>query len=286
MTNSPRFGCQEVVTQAYREAQSLYGTLDLSIDTYFTHLASIIQKYLGQSPKKMEARNFLGKTHTTDLYLTIACAQGNTDGWEQFFKLYRSFVFGLAKHFCSNESVGDDLADSLLSDLFMPDRSNRPRIASYDGQSSLATWLRVIVAHRASDERKLKWNSVERLDDLPDLSDLDSLERMDASARASKYRLMILNTLRGASRGLTDRERYILLMIYGESLKTKEVARLLDIHPSMVSKHLRQIHRKIRQEVVSILAEKYQLSEEAIKECLDDIVENPEHSLLGLLKTD
>jgi RNA polymerase sigma factor (sigma-70 family) len=167
----------------------------------------------------------------------------------------------------------------------MPDRSNQPRIASYDGQSSLATWLRVIIAHRASDERKLKWNSVERLDDLSDMLDPDSLERMDVSARASKYRLMILNTLRGASRRLTDRERYILLMIYGESLKAKEVARLLGVNPSMVSRHLHQIHRKVRQEVVAILAEKYQLSEEAIKECLADIVENPEHSLLGLLRT-
>ncbi|MGH9426637.1 MAG: RNA polymerase sigma factor [Terriglobia bacterium] len=285
MTNSPRFGCQEVVAQAYREAQSLYSSLDLSIDAYFAHLASIVQKYLGQSPNDIEAGNFLGKTHATDLYLTIACAEGKADGWEQFFKLYRSFVFGFAKHFCSNESAGEELADSLLADLFLPDRSNRPRIASYDGQSSLATWLRVIIAHRASNERKLKWNSVERLDDLPDIADPDSVERMDASARASNYRLMILNALRGASQGLNDRDRYILLMIYGESLRAKEVARLLSVNPSVVSRHLQQIHRKIRQEVVSILTEKYRLSEEAIKECLADIVENPEHSLLGLLKT-
>lgn len=285
MTNSPRFGCQEVIAQAYGEAKSHYGTLDLFFDTYFAHLVSIIQKYLGQSIKEMEARNFFRKTHTTDLYLTIACAQGNADGWEQFFKLYRSFVFGFAKHFCSNESVSDDLANSLLADLFMPDRSNRPRIASYDGQSSLATWLRVAVERRASNERKLKWNSVERLDDLPDIADPDSVESMDASARAGKYRLMILNTLRGLSQGLNNRERYILLMIYGESLQAKEVARLLGVDPSMVSRQLQQIHRKIQQEVVAILAEKYQLSEEAIKECLAEIVENPEHSLLDLLKT-
>lgn len=113
---------------------------------------------------------------------------------------------------------------------------------------------------------------------------MEGMERIETSARAGRYRLMILDALKGASESLTTRERYILLMIYGESLQAKEVARLVGVHPSRVSRQLQQIHRKIRQEAVAILAEKHQLCEEAIKECLADIVENPEYSLLGLLK--
>ncbi|HEY7543522.1 MAG TPA: sigma-70 family RNA polymerase sigma factor [Blastocatellia bacterium] len=283
MMNFLRFGCEELLVEAYTEAQHRYGRLGLAFDIYFGRLVSIIRKYLGDSPGDLEAVRFLGKTHTSDLCLTTACAQGSESAWEQFVRIYRGFVLRLANHACPNETAARELASNLISDLFAPDRSNRPRIASYDGQSSLATWLRVIVAHHAADERELKWNSVERLDNIPDIADTASVERMNASARASKYRLMILDALRGASDTLTTRERYILVMIYGESLQAKEVARLLGVDPSRVSRQLRQIHRKVHQEAVAILAGKHRLCEEAIKECLADIVENPEHSLLALL---
>lgn len=284
MTNFPRFDCEEILVQAYREAQSLYGPLDLSTDTYLTHLVSIIRRYLSESPSKREAVDFLGKTHTTDLYLTIACAHGSEAGWERLFKLYHSFVCGLAAHFCSTEAVAHDLANKVITDLFMSSRSKRPRIASYDGQSSLSAWLRVIVLHRAINERARKWNLLESLDDLPEMHDDRGLERIEASLRSSRYRPIILNTFRCASQKLNSRERYILLMIHEEKLRAKEVARLLGVHPSSVTRQLQQTHRKIRQEVISILAHQYNLSEEAIRECLTDILESPEHSLLDILK--
>ncbi len=286
MTNSPRFGCDELLVEAYEKAQAVYGKLDLAIDAYLAHLVSIIEKYLGRSPDDLEAIAFLDKTHTLDLYLTIACSEGSERAWEQFIAIYRSFIFRLANQACSNESVGDELAGNLIADLFAPDRWNRPRIASYDGQASLATWLRVIVSHRAADERELKWNSVERLDDLPDVMDGAGMKRIETEARAGLCRRMILDALKGASEGLTTRERFILVMIYGESLRAKEVARLLDVSPSRVSRQLQQIHRKIKREAIAILSERHRLCEEAIKACFLDIVENPEYSLLGLLKTD
>ncbi len=285
MTNFPRFGCEEFLVQAYQEDQALYGNLDLATDTYLAHLVSIIRKYLSYDPDEPDAMGFLGKTHTLDLYLAIACAQGSESAWEQFVRLYRSFVMRLANHACSNETVACELANNLIADLFAPDRSNRPRIASYDGQSSVARWLRVVVSHRAADERELRWNSVERLDDLPDITDLEGMERIEIAARAGRYKRMILDALERAGESLTTRERYILVMIYGESLQAKEVARLLGVHPSRLSRQIRRIHGKIYQEAVAILTGKHRLCEEAIKECLADIVENPEYSLLELLKT-
>lgn len=130
MTNFPRFGCEEFLAQAYQEAQDRYGKLDLAIDTYLAHLVSIIEKYLGDSPDNLKAIDFLDKTHTLDLYLTIACAEGSESAWEQFVRLYRRFVFRLANRACSNEAAACELANNLIADLFVPDRSNRPRIAS------------------------------------------------------------------------------------------------------------------------------------------------------------
>ena len=68
-----------------------------------------------------------------------------------------------------------------------PDRSGHSRIASYDGRSSLATWLHVIVTHRVANERVRKWNTVERPGDMPDVADHAALGDLEAELRAHRY---------------------------------------------------------------------------------------------------
>lgn len=79
---------------------------------------------------------------------------------------------------------------------------------------------------------------------------------------------------------LTNRERYILLRIYGESRTAREVAAMLRLDPSRVTQLLGQIRRKIRSEAGRMLVEEHSLSREAVDECLAEIVANPEYSLL------
>lgn len=284
MTDYPGFGFEAFISQLYADAQLSHGNLDLEVDVYRSRLTSILCKYLGDIPPEVDALNFLRRTHADDLYLTIACAERIEAAWERFVETFSEFIYRLANFVIPNTAAADEMANNIISDLYAPDHSNRPRIGSYDGQSSLARWLRVVITHRAIDEQELKWNSVARLDDLPDLADALGVERLEASERASRYRLIILSTLKEVVGGLTSRERYILLMIYTEALQSKEVARLLNVHPSRVTRQLRLIHKRIRQEVIRILAQRHRLGEDAIKECLTDIVENPEHSLLGFLK--
>src|SRR5262249_21158615 len=110
------------------------------------------------------------------------------------------------------------------------------------------------------------------------------LPQPDKAWRASRYRSLVWHSFQDAAKSLTDREQFILLLIYEQKVCAQEVAKLLGVHPSRVSRQLQQIYQKLRQQVVTLLAEIYHLSPEAIDECLQDILENPEYSLLELLK--
>lgn len=284
MTNNPRFGCRDYFLQAYQNAQSFHGKLDLDYDGYLNCLSPIISKYLGEHPQELLIIKFLSELHTNDLYLTIACAQKSDAAWQQFYALYRNHIYELAKYECSNLDAALELANNLLSDLYFSDRSSRPRIGSYEGQSSLARWLRVVISHRAINESERKGNSFESLDDLPDIPDEKIPGFLESSIQANIYRPMILDSFRGVTKRLGPREQYILLMRYEEELQVNEVARLLGVHSSSVTRQLQRIQEKMKREMIAILADRYHLSTEAINECLQDMQENPEYSILEFMR--
>ena len=73
-------------------------------------------------------------------------------------------------------------------------------------------------------------------------------------------------------------------MRYEQKLKEHEIGRALGVHQTTVTRQLQRIYQKMKQEMMTILADRYQLSREAIKECVADMLENPEHSLVECIK--
>jgi RNA polymerase sigma-70 factor len=227
---------------------------------------------------------FLSELHTADLYLTISCAQKSEAAWRQFENYFRKYLFDLAKRESANIEAARELADGVFADLFFDDRSQRPRIASYEGLCPLARWLRIVISNRAINERQRKYKDIEYFESTPDLLDENSLQRIELPLRANQYRCIVLDTFRGASSGLTQREQYILLLRYHYKLKEQEMGRLLGVHQSTVTRQLQRIYQKMRQEMMTILADRYQLRPAAIEECILDMLENPEYSLLECIK--
>src|SRR5262249_6780256 len=104
--------------------------------------------------------------------------------------------------------------------------------------------------------------------------------------RAARYGSALWDSLRSACDGLTPRERLILLWRYEDGLQLGQIARLLGIHQSNVTRQLERMQGKLRDEVVAILSQKHGLSRSAVQECIQDIVENPRHrvSILDFIK--
>jgi RNA polymerase sigma-70 factor len=284
MMNKPPFNCETYFVQSYENAQSYYGNLDLDYTNYVNHLVPIIYKYVGENPQKLQVSDFLEELHTNDLYLTIACAQKSEIAWQQFDNLFRGYIYDIAKFESSSRDAALDLSNNIMADMYFSDSSNQPRIASFEGRSTLSRWLRVIILHRAINERERKCNQMEGLDGLPEIADEKSLEMVELPVRANTYRPIIIDTFKGASRSLSEREQNILLMRYEEKLQVNEIARVIGVHASRITRQLQRIHEKMRLEVIAILAQRYGFSEETIEECLTDMLENPEYPILDLIK--
>jgi len=159
------------------------------------------------------------------------------------------------------------------------------RIASYDRSTSLSTWLRVIVCNRSINAQRCSANAKSTYTQ-PELPDEPSLLRIEMTPRARRYRNALEDSLGCACRKLTPRERLILLWRYEDGLQLGQIAKLLGIHQSNVTRQLERMQSKLRDNVIAVLSTKHGLSRPAINECLEDVIENPRHeiSILDFIK--
>jgi RNA polymerase sigma factor (sigma-70 family) len=273
-----------LAAQAFSDARAIHGELDLRPERFESQLCLVIQKHLGSEAPVTKQLDLFRTLRTADLYLTTACAQPTEPGWRRFIVAYQKYINDVARFVSPSSDAARELAEDLLSDLFLPDSSGRSRIASFDGQQSVATWLRVIISRRAINKGMLKRNSFQRSDRASEIADRASIARIEAAIRGNRYEGMLNQCLKLASESLTDRERLILLMRYDDGLRMVEIAKALGVHPSGITRQFQHIHLKLQKKIVSALSMTYHLGPEAIKECLIDVMENPSHSLLVFLK--
>ncbi len=280
---------ESLVANAYSEGQTRFGDLGLDLSAFSHRIDVIVKKHLGLSPSPAAAIAFVKSLHGRDLYLAAACAQSSPGGtetsgeygsaaWKMLESTYKGFVCDLVRFFYRPSFASHDLADNIIADLFLPDRSGSSRIASYDGRSSLSTWMRVIVCNRAINAQRCS-ATTKSTDIQLEVPDAPALANIEMTVRARRYGSALEDSLACACSKLTPRERLILLWRYEDGLQLGQIAKLLGIHQSNVTRQMDRMQSKLRDDVIAVLSTKHGLSRSAIKECLEDVIENPRHNL-------
>jgi RNA polymerase sigma-70 factor len=272
------------IAEAYSAGLAVHGRLDLEGDVFASRIWAITRKYLEPDTSDPEIAEFVCRLHTDDLYLATACAQGSEGAWRRFDAVFRKDL----NHVCGylGYGVSPELAQTLWSDLFLPDRSGQSRIASYDGRSSLGTWLHVIVTHRVINELRRKSNAVQRLIRVPEVVDHRALSSVEVRPHSSRYETMIKRCLEAACKTLTSQEKLILLSRYDEGLRLGEIARLLHVHQSTVTRQLDRMLKKLGDELRARLSKDFGLKKAEIDECLATVAEHhlESISILSLIR--
>jgi RNA polymerase sigma-70 factor len=251
--------------------------MNLSPDLFIGYVWGITCKHLKNSLDQVAVCDFARRLDLRDLYLTCGCVNGSEKAWKAFDSRYRKFVTHLVR-FCYRHGTDyEEVADSVIVSLCLPDRSGRQRIASYDGRSSLATWLRVIVINRAINDRTER--RVVDDDIREDIPDSRAIVNIESAVRAACYAKALNDSLNVAFQTLTARERLMLLWRYENNLQLGEIARLFGIHQSNVTRQLVRLQSRLRETVIQVLASKHHLGTSAIQECLAGIIENPHLSI-------
>ena len=281
-------GFDEIARETYQAALFANGDLGVDCRSFQVHLRNILQRSCLQNKANSQSlARFLRSLHTGDLLLALACSQGSNAGWQRFSVLYRTYLTGLSTRLIGRGGDPQDLSDTIWIDLYLPDRSGQSRIASYDGRSSLATWLRVIVSNRIINERLRKGSRLSSLDGIPEPADSSALHDLEARLQANRYRPMILDCFRRASRLLSSRDRLILLLRYDQELQLGQIARMFSVHQSTITRQIDRSLAKLRSDLAVSLNSEYGLGPDAVEECLSVASEllSTSVSIVALLKS-
>jgi RNA polymerase sigma-70 factor len=277
---------KDALSESHAVAVTAHGDLGVSLDRFQDRLCLIAVRYLESVGPEADLGGLITSLHKNDLYLACACADGKEAGWQRFCALYRKYLSDLGRALTGSSCDLEEVGQTIWIDLFLPDRSGSSRIASYDGRSSLATWLRVVVTNRIINDRQRKDYRAGNLNIIPEPADPSALRCVEDRLGRDRYQNMILDTFRRAFSNLSKRERLILLMRYDQGVQLGTIAQLLRVHQSTITRQIDRAVDRLRRDVIGLLSKEYRLGGSAVDECLGVAHEtfSSSISILGLIE--
>jgi RNA polymerase sigma-70 factor (ECF subfamily) len=214
-------------------------------------------------------------SHDDDLALARACADGDEAAWERFVAEYRPILYRAAAAI-DPAGGGRELADAIYGDLFgvrERDGKRQSLFQYFQGRSSLATWLRAVLAQRHVDAIRAR----RRTEPLPDDESLlqAPAEPLAAGTERSRYLQAMQHALTDAIAALPARDRLRLKCYYIQNMKLAAIGTLLREHEGTVSRHLTRTKGTIREAVKRCLLDQHGMSESAVAECFSSVTEDP-----------
>lgn len=248
---------EAVVERLYRQANA--GQWQVPVDHFAGALeASAAKAFAGRTPSARDLDRYLGSLRLEELALACACAAGHDAAWDHFVLEYRPVLYRAAD--AMDPSGGArELADSLYADLFglqgdppstdvvsgfSRTGERRSLFRYFHGRSSLATWLRAVLAQRLVDRARVRVRTAP----LPDEEPAAPVQQAPDPDR-DRYLPLIHSAFRDALAGLDARDRLRLLYYYAQGLTLAQTGRLLREHEASVSRHLSSARKTIRREV-------------------------------------
>jgi RNA polymerase sigma-70 factor (ECF subfamily) len=217
---------------------------------------------------------YCSSLHLEDLALACACTAGHDEAWEHFVREYRPLLYRAADAIDSSGGARD-LADSLYADLFGLQNNSTERrslFRYFHGRSSLATWLRAVLAQRHVDRLRAS----RRSDPLPDDDSAFAIAAPVKSIEPDRERYvgLIRAALDRAIAELAARDRLRLACYYGQQLTLAQTGRMLGEHEATASRGLARTRGAIRIAVETELREKIGLTDAEIARCFECVTED------------
>ena len=158
--------------------------------------------------------------HEKDLELARACERGDEAAWDRFMAEYRPILYRSADAIDPSGGARE-VADSLYAELYGLKESDGKRkslFTYFQGRSSLATWLRAILAQRYVDRIR----GTRRLEELAD----DHVARASSpSVDDSRYAAAMDEALAAVVGALEPRDRLRLGCYYSQEMTLVQIGR-------------------------------------------------------------
>jgi len=256
---------ESVCTRLYQQAGAeRYG---LSLGDFASILQDIAAKYLPRDAGQAEVLGLLEGLRVEELALARACARGSQAAWELFLNRYREKLYNAAHSIASEDSAARELADSLYADLYGTRSSDGRRISkldSFTGRGSLEGWLRAVLAQ----EYVNRYRRQQRLVSLEEQTEAGAQFQAEARDPSQAVDPRLDEATDQALAALPGEDKFILAGYYLDGRTLAEVARLLGVHESTVSRRLEKITTALRKSIRARL-EKLGMSSKEARQAMD-----------------
>jgi RNA polymerase sigma-70 factor (ECF subfamily) len=247
---------------------------DVARAEFAAALATSAERALaGTSSDSRAVERYLRSLHLADLALACACAAGNERAWDFFVLEHRPVLYRAADALAPG-GAARELADSLYADLYgLDDREGTARslFRYFHGRSSLATWLRAVLAQRYVDRVRV----ARRLEPLPEEDTLRASAPTECEPSPDRRRFLavVSRVLHAAVSRLAPRDRLRLGCYYAQELTLAETGRLMREHEATVSRNIARSRKAIRKDVEEQLRSEG-LTPNEMAECLASVSED------------
>ena len=236
--------------------------------------ASVRRTHAGSVPAQGELDRYLAALHVADLALATACALGRETAWDHFVLTHRPVLYRSADALDPSGSARE-IADSLYADLYGLREAGGTRqslFRYFHGRSTLATWLRSVLAQRFVDSLRVQ----RRTETLPD-DDEAVRPALAISSDPDRERLvpLVQQALAAAIATLPVTDRLRLRSYYVSELTLAQIGRITGEHEATVSRQLARTRRSLRDEMERHLQDDSRLSRAQATRALELAMDDP-----------
>jgi RNA polymerase sigma-70 factor (ECF subfamily) len=226
--------------------------IGLTRESFAVILCEVGSKHATAATSETELRAFLLSLRVDELALARACAAGINSAWEIFLTRFREKLYLSALRVAREDSAARELADALYADLYGTTTREGLRVsklASYSGRGSLEGWLRTVL----SQEYVNRYRRTKRLVSLDEESEEGVQFRAPEPEPVPAADPRLAQATDEALASLSGEDRMVLSAYYLDGRTLAEIARMLRVHESTISRKLDKLAKSLRKQIVAAL---------------------------------
>jgi RNA polymerase sigma-70 factor (ECF subfamily) len=232
-----------------KSGAALFG---MSCDDLALILSEVARKYLGATPFP-QVREFCVSLKIEELVLARACAAGHERAWEVFMTRYRAKLYEIGLQITREDSAGRELSDSLYAELYgtvTREGARVSKLSSYTGRGSLEGWLRTVMAQ----EHVNRYRRTKRMVSLDEETEEGTQFAAPSTEPATAIDPRLTSATDEALAALPAEERFMLAAYYLDGRTLAEIARMMSVHESTISRKLDKVTKSLRKQILAGLA--------------------------------
>jgi RNA polymerase sigma-70 factor (ECF subfamily) len=230
-----------------RSGAAIYG---ISAEQFSAILDEVVSKNVPGSKSVEERAEYCAALHLEELVIARGCAAGNELAWQVFISRYRQKLHRMALHITRDATHGEELADSLFADLYgmnLRDGVRTSKLLSYTGRGSLEGWLRTVLAQEFINRYRKQRNTVSLEEQIEEGAQFATAVPKPVTSPDQRLEASTDEALGE----LSSEDRFTLSSYYLDDRTLAEIARMLGLHESSISRRLDRLATGLRRRILA-----------------------------------